>query len=525
MKAYVLLIFLLLGMSAHSQVKLKHYSYAIDLVSLPNIQVIARVDAEKMTDLKEFWLNLHEVQRNKGMRVKRVYDDRNQFLPYTHQNDTLRLKLANIAPGPFSVFIDYEGIPEDGLIIGTNKFGATTVFGDNWPNRAHHWLALRDHPSEKASVEYFVRIRDTSQCVANGVLQDIVNIDDSTRIYHWLQQQPIAPKVMVIGVANFSVDTVELKRPGLLLSSWLYPQDAKTGFKEYAKAADILTYFEQKIGTYPFVNLANVQSTTRYGGMENAGCIFYHEASAKGDGSSELLIAHEIAHQWFGNTVSESDWEHLWLSEGFATYYTNLYIEDTYGKEAFNKAMMEDAETVFEFYKKRKLAIADTGVKKAEQLLNPNAYQKASWLLHMIRMKIGDEVFFKSINTYYEKYKYANANSRELIAIFEAVSGMELWPWVAHYLYTPGHPELEIKWTSEGSKVVLNIEQKQKEDFGPISFKLQVRSGNKQELIAIELLEKSQAFKYKIAFSPEEIYLANDALSLVQIKSISGVVD
>ena len=152
-----------------------------------------------------------------------------------------------------------------------------------------------------------VRLLDSSDNILHQVSRNktvYLDPDDSTAIYHWNCDRPLPSKVMVIGVANFAIDTPVVKSK-TTISSWVYPQDSSGGFKEYAKAVDILEYFEEKIAPYPYSKLANVQSTTRYGGMENASCIFYHEESAKGDGSSERLIAHEIAHQWFGNTATE----------------------------------------------------------------------------------------------------------------------------------------------------------------------------------------------------------------------------
>jgi aminopeptidase N len=512
-------IFLILSffMSAQlfSQVDWKHYSYAIDLVGIPTVKTIARLDGEKLSEVRKLKLDLVAPDTEGGMKVLRAYDERNGFLRYRHLGDSLIIHLNNIAPGDFSVFIEYEGIPKDGLIISENKFGATTVFGDNWPNRARNWLVLKDHPSEKATVEYRVRVRDSSQCVANGALREILQIDDSTKIYHWYCDRELPSKVMVIGVSNFAIDTVSLSL-NPIISSWVYPPDSTNGFIEYAKAEGILNYFSQKIAPYPYSKLANVQSTTRYGGMENASCIFYHEESTKGDGSSESLIAHEIVHQWFGNTATESDWSELWLSEGFATYLTNVYIQENYGEEEFQKGMKRNSAIAFAFFKKEKRAIVDTMETDPNALLNPNVYQKAACILHMIRDSIGDANFFKAVTDYYETYKFSNANSRELIAVFESVTETELWEWISPYLYIPSHPKLRYNWKSEKKKVLINLKQIQKNDFGPLRIDLLARNGDEMETIPIRITKKQEEVRVKLNFVPESIEPSPVMHSLVE---------
>lgn len=515
MRLFILAIALFFSSDMLSQVNWKHYSYAIDLIDAPKIKTIARLDGEKLAEVKRVRLDLVAQSKGTGMKVLRIYDERNGFLRYQHLGDSLIVHLNNIAPGDFSVFVEYEGIPKDGLIISKNKFAANTIFGDNWPNRARNWLVLKDHPSEKATLEFRVRVRDTSQCVANGELREVLQIDDSTAIYHWNCDRPLPSKVMVIGVANFAIDTPVVKSK-TTISSWVYPQDSSGGFKEYAKAVDILEYFEEKIAPYPYSKLANVQSTTRYGGMENASCIFYHEESAKGDGSSERLIAHEIAHQWFGNTATESDWSDLWLSEGFATYLTSVYVQDTYGEEEFQKEMKRNAAVVFGYFRKEKRAIVDTLEHDPNNLLNPNAYQKAAWILHMIRDSIGDDAFFSAVRDYYESYKYGNATSRDLVAKFEQQSGLSLWSWLRPYLYAKSHPRVSYQWSQEKKKLKIAFKQNQKTDFGPLRFDLIAKSDDKSKVIPVYLTGKEQEFELKLDFELNELVVSDTPHSLVE---------
>ncbi|MEL6925988.1 MAG: M1 family aminopeptidase [Bacteroidota bacterium] len=297
----------------------------------------ARIDIQFQKSVSGFHLDLDakDAGEEKGMLVKNVWlDDRE--IPFAHEQQTLSIQLPDaVAAGDVRSFvIQYEGIPADGLIIAKNKHDERTFFGDNWPNRAHNWLPTVDHPSDKATVEFVVTTPGHYQTIANGEQIEETNLNDNTRLTHWKENVPLPTKVMVIGVARFAVNLAGYVDQ-IPVTSWVYRQDRYAGFGDYKMATEVLAFFIKKIGTYPYGKLANVQSKTRYGGMENAGNIFYFENSVNGKKDQEKLIAHEIAHQWFGNSASEMSWHHLWLSEGFATYLTDLYLEEVRGRAAF----------------------------------------------------------------------------------------------------------------------------------------------------------------------------------------------
>jgi aminopeptidase N len=234
--------------------------------------------------------------------------------------------------------------------------------------------------------------------------------------------------------------------------------------------------------------LNNVQSTTKYGGMENAGCIFYDENSLNADLRSAHLVAHEIAHQWFGNAVTESGWPHLWLSEGFATYLTNIYIAHSEGSVPFLAQMAQDRKRVVRFGLDFNKPLVDSLTTDLNLLLNANAYQKGSWVLHMLRQEMGDSAFFEGLRAYYATYKHRNANSTDFCNIMIAhVDGLEvradLNDFFEQWLYQVGHPKLKI---NNDNKQFLLISQVQQQLF---SFPLQidfVAADGTKERVAVE---------------------------------------
>jgi aminopeptidase N len=366
-------------------------------------------------------------------------------LKTVHKNDQLVIYLQQPAKtGSVLTFqISYMGVPEDGLIISKNRHGDRTFFADNWPNRAHNWLPLNDVPGDKASVEFIVTAPAHYKIISNGTLVCEEKVGSDKVRTHWKEEAPIPTKVMVIGAARFAVARVDSSY-AIPVTAWVYPQDSASGFYDYALADDILGFFETYIGPYPFKKLANVQSKTMFGGMENASAIFYAENTVTGTRKSEALLVHEIVHQWFGNTATEKSFAHLWLSEGFATYLTDVYIERKYGRDSFTKRLQDEREQVIKFAKNSARAVVDSTANYMD-LLNANSYQKGGWVLHMLRSEVGDSLFKRIIQTYYGRYKWSNADTRDFQKVVEDASGKDFKVFFDQWLYRPGVPELQIK--------------------------------------------------------------------------------
>ena len=164
------------------------------------------------------------------------------------------------------------------------------------------------------------------------------------------------------------------------------------------------------------------------------------------------LIAHEIAHQWFGDSVTESTWADLWLSEGFATYFAGLFVQRYEGEEAFQAYMKDAATAVFAYEKKSRTPIFDRDTEDLMKLLNANNYQKGAWVLHMLRSQLGDDAFFRGLRSYYQAHANATATSEDLRAALEKASGKNLRAFFTRWIYDSGHPQYELKWFWLGKK-------------------------------------------------------------------------
>ncbi|PWT96521.1 MAG: peptidase M1, partial [Bacteroidetes bacterium] len=236
--------------------------------------------------------------------------------------------------------------------------------------------------------------------------------------------------------------------------------------------------------------------------------IFYDENTIKGDRKTESLLAHEIAHQWFGNSASETHFSHLWLSEGFATYMTDAYLESHYGTDTLKSELKAQRKQVFSYEQKRYAPIIDTSTTNYMIMLNPNSYEKGGWVLHMLRGKLGDSIFWKGIRTYYGKFAGKNASTEDLQKVFESVSGQNLGQYFRQWLYQPGHPQLKITWTynNQSKSIQLNIQQTQKSDF-EFPLELGIINGSQNEIKTIQVKEKNSSIQIPVSAKPERIIL------------------
>ena len=379
--------------------------------------------------------------------------------PFTHRTGKLHINLSQRSqPGTVhAVTVQYHGKPKDGLILTPDKDGKPSAVGDNWPNRVHHWIPSFDHPSAKATVTFNITAPANNEVVANGRLNNVTTTSGANRTWTFAEGVPIPPYCMIIAVGQFK--TFQIAERSLTPLSYYVPQsDAPHALKGFAPANPSVSFFSETIAPYPYEKLALIVGATQFGGMENSGAIVFSRTLFDSRPQARLsktygipigiasLIAHEIAHQWFGDSVTESTWADLWLSEGFATYFAGLFLQKYESEEAFQRYMSDAAAAVFAFEKQKRMPIVDRDTEDLMELLNANNYQKGAWVLHMLRSSMGDEVFFRAIRSYYQAHVSKTANSEDLRAALEKASGRNLQTFFARWIYDSGHPQYELSW-------------------------------------------------------------------------------
>lgn len=409
------------------------------------------------------------VELDTSLHVDRVTLDNRAISDWRREGELIFIPHHRNAGDVALTDIVYHGIPRDGLII-KDSAGTRTVFSDNWPNRAHRWFPSQDHPSDKASVEFYVTAPAGYQVIANGIRAGQAPVEHGYVTWFFQMVKPIPVYTMVIGVAKMS--RIELGNGGCAvrcvpIEVWAYPQDSAYAVSgPFRRSREIVDYFSGVIGEFPYPRLTHVQSSTIFGGMENSTAIFYDEGAYRKKNLSESTVAHETAHQWFGDAVTEREWPHLWLSEGFATYFAALWEEHLGGDSAMVATMAVAARDVIDS-KSTQRPIVDSASNLLD-LLNTNNYQKGSWVLHSLRALIGDSAFFAGIRTYYRQYRDSVAMSEDFQHVMEKASGQDLSWYFQQSLHQPGYPKLviESRYDSAAKALRVRVRQTQPEAWG-----------------------------------------------------------
>ena len=261
-----------------------------------------------------------------------------------------------------------------------------------------------------------------------------------------------------------------------------------------------------------------MQAKTAWGGLENAGTIAYNERFITGKNKIQGLMAHEIAHQWFGNSATENSWNHVWLSEGFATYFTILYQENVLGNEKRKEELIQDRNQVIAYYKKNPSPVIDNTIKDPKKVLNKNTYQKGGWVLNMLRHKLGNDIFWKGIQLYYKTYQDSNVMTADFRKVMEDVSGEDLKDFFEQWLFVKGYPEIKWNWKYKNGKVIISLEQMQQHHVFNFPLEFGVVIGDKIKLETVHINAKKATFEIDTNVKPVSLVIDPEVWLLFEEK-------
>jgi aminopeptidase N len=508
-----------------------HYAFELHLFDTTD-QITGKASISilfKQNDIKQLRLDLINQttgRKGKGMVVESV-NYQNQSLLFTHANDALIIQLAT-APAKDSVItlvIRYKGIPAGGLKIGPTKYGDRCFMCENWPNNARHWLPTIDHPYDKATSEFIVTAPAHYKVISNGLLLEESLLDKKEKLTHWKQSVPVSCWLFVLGVADFAVQYVDAFQ-GKSIQTWVYPKDREAGFIDFAQPTkQVLQFYSDYIGPFAYEKLANVQSASVGGGMETSSAIFYGEKLVTGDKSVRLrnVVIHELAHQWFGNAVTETTWDDAWLSEGFATFFTLLFIENAYGQEEYLSGIKAARKTVYDYAKKDSgFSIVSNRSAEKDPVTSAITYQKGAWVLHMLRDIIGAEAFRQGIQSYYKRFMNANASTSDFIEEMEKVSHKNLKPFFTQWLSIADNPKLKGSWLYDAAtkQVVISLQQTQSSGYVfdlPVEIAIFTKGNAGPEIVKQTINTNRIEYKIPAAVKPDWVQLDPRTVLLAEI--------
>ncbi|HVX02223.1 MAG TPA: M1 family aminopeptidase [Nitrososphaera sp.] len=415
----------------------------------------------------------------------------NKALSFRNVDDKLVIKL----PKPLGedertkIVISYSAKPRKGFyfVAPDNHYPDKRI--EAWTQgetvEAKHWFPCIDHPQVKFSSEIIVTVPEGFTAISNGRLGETEKKEENGMKkwrYRWLENNPHPAYLTSVVIGKY----IEINEGSLYYYVPIeMAHDAKRSFD---RTGDMVHFFEEYLGTkYPYEKYSQVcVQDFVYGGMENSSCTtltqdILHDKKAHVDFSSDYLVSHELAHQWFGDMVTCRDWQHIWLNEGFATYCEALYWEASRGTDEFHYYIMQTADDYFEEAASRYVRpIVTKTYKHPDDLFDRHTYEKGGCVLHMLRHLVGDKYFRRSLKTYLQRFANGTAETDDLRKVFELETGKSLQQFFDQWVFREGHPDLKVEFSQDDNKkktARIRVEQAQQQQQGetPFSFDLEVK--------------------------------------------------
>ena len=376
------------------------------------------------------------------------------------------------------IYISYTARPRKGFyFVGPDKY-YPDKYQEAWTQgettEARYWFPCIDHPRVKFSSEISVIVPIGFTAISNGKLLNVEKQNEKQK-YRWYETNPHPAYLTSVVVGKYT----EIK-DGKNLYYYVPPEKKQDAARSFEHTSEIVRFFEEYLGTnYPYEKYSQVTvQDFVYGGMENSSCTTLtldtlHDEKAHIDFTSDYLISHELAHQWFGDLVTCSDWQHIWLNEGFATYCEALYWEASRGKDEFQYYVLQTADDYLEEAKTRYTRPIVTKVyKHPDDLFDRHTYEKGGCVLHMMRHLVGDKYFRRSLKTYLERFARGNAETDDLRKVFELETSKSLQHFFDQWIFREGHPELIIDFHHDNHNAEIKVKQLQPGE--PFEFPLEL---------------------------------------------------
>ncbi len=438
-----------------------------------------------------------------------------------------------IAPGKeTSVTIAYRAEPRQGLYFRTPEMGYKPEDMHLWtqgePSEARNWYPCYDAPNEKFTSEVTARVPEGMVVLSNGK-QVSEEKDPSTGllVVRWLQEKPHVNYLISLCAGNFK--KVEDKYKDIPLAFYVPASQIAQAQESFKDTKDIMAFFEKEIGVpYPWAKYFQVcVDDFGWGGMENTSITTLNDSTLHTPATENLrnsqgLVAHELAHQWFGDLVTCKDWSHVWLNEGFATFYDALYEGHKNGRDAMLYGLYHSAKGIMAVPNDTN-SIVRRKINSPEEMFNYLAYPKGSWVLHMLRNQLGEDLFRRCIKTYIERHQYDNVVTEDLNAVIEELSGRSFDQFFDQWVFHASQPDLAVNYSwdekTKLAKVSITQNQKLSEDVLLFNFPLTIRFKSKSGSVdrQITVKEKAEDFYFPLAEAPEIVRIDPELALLAKI--------
>lgn len=504
---------LLSNLPAHN-IDILHYQFDWDIdFSTRFIQGQAIVQAKSLVeDLDVIILHLDE-----SMEVEKI-TRLGLPLSYTHQDDEMEIQLGGSfgAGELFEIVITYQGFPQTGLNFSQHQ-NEPVIWSLDEPTRARYWFPCYDLPSDKATAMIRITVPDNMFAASNGNLISINPSQNNTLTFVWEEKYPIATYLISIAATNYSKfsDYYAAGDSVMEVQYYVYPEDLQSARFDFLPTVSMIEFYSRIFGEYPFLSekygMAEIPGTTA---MEHQTMTSYPSVAIDGSGTHDWLIAHELAHHWWGDSLTPAEWADIWLNEGFATYSDALWQEHVSGFEGL-KSRMARFKNIYLDHEGEEHPIYDP---PSGHLFCEIEYEKGAWILHMLRFVTGEENYFKIMKTYAQEYAYSNVSTHDFQIVCEEVYGTDLDWFFSEWIYQSGFPTYEFGWgVTQANRVKVIVNQTTEPLFKmPIELQLDLPSGPQKKIIWVE--EKNHVSELLLSEKPIAVYFDPDGWILCTVE-------
>ena len=491
-----------------------------------NIKGEVTINAKsKIVSLNQVTIDLQNALTTDSIKIG------NKKLTFLHQSNQIIIKLDKIYAENqlFSMVIFYHGIPGssgfDSFAFGThNAQKDFVIWSLSEPYGSSDWFPCKNVIDDKAdSSDVWITSDKYFTSVSNGILEKTIDNQDGTKTFQWKNRYPIAQYLISISMSNYAEYKSVFKFGGdkeMPINHYLYPETLTSANKlTLDKTEFMLDLFSQKFGLYPFVKEKYGHAQFGWGGgMEHQTC------SSMGS-FGETLIAHELAHQWFGDKITCKNWESIWLNEGFASYSEAIYTEAIGGKNAYDnyvKGFMTSAKTA-------KGTIYVQNVENINEIFNSaRTYRKGALVLHMLRGIVGDDKFFKILQTYVDsRNAHGNALTEDFKVVAEQIYGQKLDYFFKQWIFGENYPKYKFQWSSQplaDGTFRVKTDVSQPTNTNPIFFtmpiQLRVPIGLGDTIITVFNDKQNQTFEFILKVKPTSVIFDPNNLIIKDLETV-----
>jgi aminopeptidase N len=396
----------------------------------------------------------------------------------------------------------YRGMnPQEGFFFDdASDDHPQMVSTDSWPDEAHHWIPLYDYPNDKVTHELIVTVPEGNKVLSNGRLVSVTEDERTgTTKWHWSQEQPHSTYLFMLAIGPYTV--IEDSLGDLPVNYWVYPWAEENARWIFAKTPRMIEYYADLFDyPYPWAKYDQVTTPHVGGGAEATSATILgqgviHDRRAEQDFSWERVIAHEVAHQWWGDLITLREWSHTWLNESFGTYSDYLWTRHEFGEDEGAWALLGKKNAYLrEAHNRYVRPIVFNRYDRPHDNFDSHTYPKGACIIHQLRFLLGDEAFFRVLSAFLHEHAFQPVDTYDFMRTVKDVTGQNMDWFFEQYFFSAGHPVFEVSssWEASAGQIRLQVAQVQDRDHGvpiyrtPVQIGIVTPSGKTVETVWLE---------------------------------------